>query len=537
MKGKDKRIVNICIPATEESKELSFFIELYKLEMAVKAAIEDGNEAIGFKVGKDTIDMPLENVKQIVKVAKSQIKAKIIIPSILAPYLEDLSLAVLSGNNEKLSAREEEIEKAWTFLYSNQKSNAILVGDHGVGKTTMVMEMVQQISFGKCPKPFLKYNVLKINTFNLLEMAERSEFRYKRVIEALKEFAITNRNCVIFYIDNLFHIKCDLELLKAFITFIETYNVKLIASIYTEDFEEYFEKDTERMKYLNPILIEEPDVEEIYPMLKSRINQLQKSYGVKISERMIHFSIFTGLHLSSSNAANPESTLDVINFDLADAKRKEQKEVTKLNILSYYDIDFKLVKKTSKNEKLITSYHESGHYLVSRMSNNLKDKKNSFVSILPIGGTLGLTASYLDVGEQLTYSKEYYIDEIASCLGGRVGEAIYTNKFSSGAQSDLMYANSMAEKLIMSYGLSETESEKNKSYTAGNYVKDFLLTDEIRMKIHDESSKILDEAYKRAESIINDNREVLEEIVKRLIEDGVLIGDELEEICQKYQKN
>ena len=272
-------------------------------------------------------------------------------------------------------------------------------------------------------------------------------------------------------------------------------------------------------------------------MLKTRIDKLQEAYGVKISEKMIRFSIFTGLHLSSSNSSNPESTLDVINFALADVKRKGQKEVNKLNILSYYYINFKLAKKTSKNEKIITACHEVGHYLVSELSKNIKSKKNSFVSILPIGGALGLTASHFELGEQLTFSKNYYIDEIACCLAGRVGEALYTNEFSSGAQADLMSANAMAENLLMSYGLSDIEGEKNKSYTYGNYIKDFLLTDEIRMKIHNETSKILDEAYKRAENIINDNKDVFKEIVERLLEDGILSGDELEEICQKYRKN
>lgn len=537
MKERDNRLVNIVIPATEDSEQMSFFIELSKLEIALKYAIENGEKSIEFYVGKNTVKMPIENVKQIINLAKMQLRVKIVIPKRLEPYLKPMSAFMLSSKNEKLSAREEEIEKVWSCLYSNTKSNAILIGDHGVGKTTMVIEIARQITFKKCPEGFFKYNVLQINTLELLELAERSEFKYKYVIELLKEFVQANKNKVIFYIDNLLHVKCDYELFKIFMLFVNSYNAKIIASICTEDFEKYFIRDAELMKYLNPIMVEEPDVEEIYPMLKTRIDTLQESYGVKISEKMINFSIFTGLHLSSSNAANPESTIDIINFALADAKRKGQEEVNKKNILSYYYIDFKLAKKTNKNGKIITACHEVGHYLVSELSNNIKGKKNSFVSILPIEGALGLTASHFEFGEQLTFSRKYYIDEIACCLAGRVGEALYTNEFSSNAQADLMSANSMAERLILSYGLSNTDGEKNKSYTYGNYIKDFLLTDEIRMKIHDETSNILDEAYKKAEDIINENKDLFKEIVERLLGDGILSGDELEEICKKYQKN
>ena len=532
MKRMKKPIVAIFIPATEKSQEISFNIPLSTLKATLKKAIENSWETITFRVGNRTIDMEIEKVRQIIKMAKRQFASQILIPRQLDKYISIMS----NDSNEKLSARDEEIEKLWTCLCSIQKSNAILVGEHGVGKTTMAMEVVRQITLKECPKQLSRYSVLKIDTLELLELAQSSKFRYEYTLDFLLEFAKENAKKVIFYIDNLLHVKCDLDLLKCFLVFIKTYNIKVIASVSCEDFETYFLTDASTMKYLNPILLEEPLLEEIYPMLKSRIDELQRTYRIGISEKMIRFAIFTGFSLSSSNSANPESTLDIINFALADARRRGQKEVTKSNILSYYYIDFKLAKKTSEDEKWITAYHEAGHYLVWKMSPNIRNFKNAFVSVLPIEGALGLTASYIDWGKQLTFSKEYYIDEIAFSLGGRVGEAMYTNEYSSGAQADLTSANTMAEQLVLAFGLSDIDGEQNKSYMVGNYIKDFLLTDELRGKINNEISKIINKAYNRAQKIITENKELLEEIVQRLVEDGVLMGDELEEICEKYKK-
>lgn len=537
MKKRDSRIVTIVIPETENSEQTSLSISLSRLEALLKYAIENNYETISFKVENQTFDFSIEEIKQTIKQAKIQIASRIIIPKSLQKYVRNLAEVVPNSGVEKLSARDEEIEKLWTCLCSKQKSNAILVGEQGVGKTTLAIEVVRQIAIKECPKLLSRYSVLEINTLKLLELAETSMFTYGKTLRNLLEFIKANEKKVILYIDNLLHVKCEATLLRCFLLCIKSYNVKTIASISLEDFDKFFTTDVALMKYLNPILLEEPEVEEIYPMLKSRINKIQKAYGVKISEKMIRFAILTGLHLSSSNSANPESTLDIINFALADAKRKEQKEVSKLNILSYYYIDFKLAKKTNEDEKWITAYHEAGHYLVSKMSPNIKNLKNAFVSILPIEGALGLTASYDNFGQQLTFSKEYFIDEIAFSLGGRAGEASYTSKFSSGAQADLIAANTMAEKLVLSYGLSDIEGEQNKSYMIGNYIKDALLTDELRLKINNEISKIIAQAYKRAEEIINENKVLLEEIVQRLIEDGVLMGDELEEICKKYSEN
>ena len=531
MKRRKEHIVNIFIPANQTSPEISFNIPLSTLKEYYKNAIENNYDTINFKLGNKTVCIKTKNVEQIIK------KAKIKLYQITIPYCLTKYLKILSNlSDEKLSARDEEIEKLWTCLFSKQKSNAILVGEHGVGKTTMVMEVVRQIALKECPKQLSRCSVIEINTLELLELAKYSKFKYEYMLNYLLEFAKNNREKVIFYIDNLLHVKCDPVLMKCFLLFIKTYNIKVVASVSIDDFQKYFMVDMLSMKYLNPILLEEPEIDDIYPMLKSRINKLQETYGVEISEKMIRFAILTGYDLSSSNSANPESTLDIINFALADAGRRGQKEVVKSNILSYYYIDFKLAKKTSEKEKWITAYHEAGHYLVSKMSPNIKNFKNAFVSILPIEGALGLTASYIDFGQQLTFSKEYYIDEIAFSLGGRVGEAIYTKEFSSGAQADLTSANTMAEQLVLAYGLSDIDGEKNKSYMVGNYIKDFLLTDELRIKINKEISKIIDEAYSRAEKIINENKKLLEEIAQRLVKEGVLMGDELEEICSKYEK-
>lgn len=537
MKRRDSRIVTITIPKTESSEEISFYISLSSLQALLKQAIENNYETVEFNLKNQTVNLSIEQVKLLVKQARIHFASQIVIPKGLQKYVRNLSKAISNSSLEKLSARDEEIEKIWTCLYSKQKSNAILVGEPGVGKTTLALEVARQIAIKECPKELSRYSILEINMLKLLELAQISIFMYERVLRNLLEFIKANDKKVILYIDNLLYVKFEAALLKCFLSFIKLYNVKIIASISVQDFENFFVTDASLMKYLNPILLDEPEVEDIYPMLKTRIDKMQKAYGVRISEKMIRFAILTGLHLSSSNSSNPESTLDIINFALADAKRKNQKEIEKLNILSYYYIDFKLAKKTNEDERWITAYHEAGHYLVSKMSVNMKNFKNAFVSILPIEGALGLTASYNDFGQQLTFSKEYYIDEIAFSLGGRVGEAIYTNTFSSGAQADLISANAMAEKLVLSYGLSDMQGEQNKSYMIGNYVKDFLLTDEFRLKINNEISKIIEEAYKRAEDIINKNRELLEEIVQRLIEDGILMGDELEEICEKHQEH
>lgn len=489
---------------------------------------------ITFKIGDELLSIERSQVIEIYNFAKQQlINAKNTVPVRLKDYLIDVSSSKKSTQTEKISSRDEEIEKLWSCMLLKKKNNAILVGEHGVGKTTMLLEVVRQLKTGEAPSQITSCKVIQLNTSKLLKI--RSDFSMKHVISAIIKYLLENKNNIILYVDDLLSMKYDIYLALLLIIILKKLNVKFVASITYENYEDYFEKDDTICKYLNPIYLEEPDVEDIYDIIFSRVLKLQKKYGVTISEEMINFSIFTGYHLSSSNSANPESTIDVINFAFADAKRNNSKEVCKKNILRYYFINFKLEKKAENTEKIITAYHEVGHYLVTRYSENIRSYKNAFVSILPFENTLGLTASYEVIGKQLTFDKEFFIDEIADALGGRVGEEMYTNKYSSGALSDLNMASKMAAQVIMYYGLSSREDDKNKCYIAGEMHE--LLTDEIKNEINTEVTDLIKEGYKRATKIIYEHKKLHEKIVSKLLEEGILMGSELDKICKEFEES
>ena len=489
---------------------------------------------ITFKIGDELLSIERSQVIEIYNFAKQQlINAKNTVPVRLKDYLINVSSSKKSTQTEKISSRDEEIEKLWSCMLLKKKNNAILVGEHGVGKTTMLLEVVRQLKTCEAPSQITSCKVIQLNTSKLLKI--RSDFSMKHVISAIIKYLLENKNNIILYVDDLLSMKYDIYLALLLIIILKKLNVKFVASITYENYEDYFEKDDTICKYLNPIYLEEPDVEDIYDIIFSRVLKLQKKYGVTISEEMINFSIFTGYHLSSSNSANPESTIDVINFAFADAKRNNSKEVCKKNILRYYFINFKLEKKAENTEKIITAYHEVGHYLVTRYSENIRSYKNAFVSILPFENTLGLTASYEVIGKQLTFDKEFFIDEIADALGGRVGEEMYTNKYSSGALSDLNMASKMAAQVIMYYGLSSREDDKNKCYIAGEMHE--LLTDEIKNEINTEVTDLIKEGYKRATKIIYEHKKLHEKIVSKLLEEGILMGSELDKICKEFEES
>ena len=100
---------------------------------------------------------------------------------------------------------------------------------------------------------------------------------------------------------------------------------------------------------------------------------------------------------------------------------------------------------------------------------------------------------------------------------------------------DLDAANTLAEKMLMQYGLSNGD-DKNRSFIVGGYyIKSYLLTDEDRQRINAEIKSIIDEAYARAEKIIKNNLDTLYVIAETLLEELVITGEDMEAILKEYE--
>jgi cell division protease FtsH len=106
----------------------------------------------------------------------------------------------------------------------------------------------------------------------------------------------------------------------------------------------------------------------------------------------------------------------------------------------------------SDTERRITAYHEAGHALVARELPGTDPIHK--VSILPRGMAMGVT-QLLPEEDRHFYPKTYLMNRLSVALAGRVAEKFIFNDMSSGAQSDLKEATSLAEKMVAQWGMSD----------------------------------------------------------------------------------
>ena len=149
MKGKDNRIVTISLPL-ENSEVIVFNANLSDLENLYKEAVEKNLKTISITVGETSGELSIKTLRRIIMLSIKLYKSYGLISFALKEYIT----YNYSGITEKIDGRDQELDRIWTYLTSQQKNNAILIGEHGVGKTTIASEIIRQINLGECPQKY-----------------------------------------------------------------------------------------------------------------------------------------------------------------------------------------------------------------------------------------------------------------------------------------------------------------------------------------------------------------------------------------------
>lgn len=185
----------------------------------------------------------------------------------------------------------------------------------------------------------------------------------------------------------------------------------------------------------------------------------------------------------------------------------------------------------SEKEKIMVAYHEVGHAIVQELL-PLTDPVHK-VSILPRGLALGYTMQ-LPLQDKYLTTKSELLEDITGLLGGRAAERLFFDEVTTGSNSDLERATEIARSMVCEFGMSDTLGPVTFGRKHGNpflgrdLMEDRNYSEEMAKAIDNEVRKIIDECYKRAETILQENREKIVEVVNVLLEKETIEREELE---------
>ncbi len=180
----------------------------------------------------------------------------------------------------------------------------------------------------------------------------------------------------------------------------------------------------------------------------------------------------------------------------------------------------------SDTEKKTIAFHEAGHAIVSWLLKYASPLMK--VSIIPRGKSLG-AAWYLPHERQITTTDQIF-HEMCAAMGGRAAEKIMFNKISTGALSDLEKVTKQAQAMVTVYGLNAKIG--NVSYYDSRGEQSFTkpYSEATARLIDEEVSKVIEQAYTKAQEILNLNKNKLTELAEALLKDEVIFKVDVERI-------
>lgn len=530
---KEMKNVGIVFYVEVDGKLTTLIVPVEKVRNSVEEAKKEKKKYIQYKFIVE--DKVLEKEYTIKQIEDALIKTNLIVtklvPKSLEAYLQDVTQKLCLKPIAPIAKREHELEKIWFYISQKVRNNVFITGEMDVGKTAIAHEIARQISTNECPKEFSGKRVLQLKPEQLLKI--KSNRVYENTVRKVMNFLVKNRKSIVLYIDNVLYMKTDEFLIIMLYACIKRYNIPMIGTLQSKYYDWYFAEDTSISKYLNEVYVKEPEMENIRLMVEDHLKLFENRYKVKRTEDAVKFGIYTAC-LSESPSYEPGNVISIFEKAFREARRRGRKEVDKKCILSCYNTYLEDYENTPKERKKGTAYHETGHYIARIKSEYQKNLKISCVSILPMMDWAGVTCSYYEKKEYDICSKDYFIDEIAMTLAGRVAERRYTNLDSAGASSDLEHASMYAKAIVMKWGFSDKENNRNRSYDYEDY---FLMPESKKELIDKEVQELIDAGMERAEKIIYDNEGLLKVIAERLMVDEILTGEELEQICKEYEES
>ena len=333
-----------------------------------------------FGLRRETILRILAGLRGSVRITDEMPESKF---QVLEKYAINLTVQAKDGKLDPVIGRDEELRRVIQILSRRTKNNPVLIGEPGVGKTAIVEGLAQRIISGDVPEPLKEKEIVMLDLGSLIAGTKfRGEFE-----DRLKAFIKEIQNAAgkyILFIDEIHMIvgagaaegAVDASnLLKPALARGE---LRAIGATTTREYQRYIEKDAALERRFQPIMVEEPSIEDSIAILRGLKEKYEIHHGVRISDE----AIVAAVNLSARYITDrflPDKAVDLID-EAAAASRLEteslpkdidklRREITRLEIerqallaegkknKRLTEIEKELKKLKEKNDELSAKWH------------------------------------------------------------------------------------------------------------------------------------------------------------------------------------
>jgi ATP-dependent Clp protease ATP-binding subunit ClpC len=241
----------------------------------------------------------------------------------LEAFSRDLTAAAKAGELDPVIGRDAEVERVIAILARRSKNNPVLVGEPGVGKTAVVEGLAQRIARGDVPKILAEKRVLSLSLGPLVAGTKyRGEFegRVKRILDEIKRSA----RDIILFIDELHTLvgagaaEGSLDLSSMIKPELARGELQCIGATTFDEYRKYIEADAALERRFQPVMIEEPTIEQTAAILRGLRGKYETHHGVTISDAALeHAASLSARYIADRFL--PDKAIDLIDEAAASA--------------------------------------------------------------------------------------------------------------------------------------------------------------------------------------------------------------------------
>ncbi len=272
------------------------------------------------------------------------------------------------------------------------------------------------------------------------------------------------------------------------------------------------------------IPVELPDLKGREAILK--VHSINKKLGNDINFNLIARATAGASGADLANMVN-EAALRAVRMGRKEINQSDLEESVEVVIAGVQRKE----KAISQKEKEIVAFHEIGHALVAaKQSDSAPVHK---ITIIPrTSGALGYTMQ-VDADEHYLMSKEEIFNKITTITGGRAAEEIVFGQITTGASNDIEQATRLARAMVTRYGMSDNYDMMALETVTNQYLggdASLICSADTASKIDVEVLSIIKDAHAKAIKILKENRKLLDDLSKYLLDKETITGEEFMKI-------